>query len=171
MATYNPWVALYWLVTGRTVGGLRLASGAAQLDRTTALRLWTEGGAWFSTEDGKKGRIAPGQFADLAALDADYFSVPEEKIKALASVLTIVAGRVVHGDQEFKPLAPPLPAAMPDWSPVRSYGGYQRTIPAPAQTSSCSVHHHGHAPLSHLPVRPEDVRSFWGALGCSCSFF
>jgi predicted amidohydrolase YtcJ len=91
VASYNPWVALYWLVTGRTVGGLRLASAAARLDRTTALRLWTEGSAWFSTEQGKKGRIAPGRFADLAALTGDYFSVPEEEIKSLASVLTIVA--------------------------------------------------------------------------------
>jgi len=81
VASYNPWVALYWLVTGRTVGGLRLTAESARLDRTTALRLWTEGSAWFSTEDGKKGRIAAGQFADLAVLGADYFSVPAEEIK------------------------------------------------------------------------------------------
>ena len=171
VASYNPWVALYWLVTGRTVGGLRLTPDSARLDRTRALRLWTEGSAWFSTEEGKKGRIAPGQLADLAALDRDYFSVPEEDIKSLAAVLTIVDGRVVHGDQEFKNLAPPLPPVMPDWSPVRTYGGYQPAVARPTHATACSVHHHVHAPVSRVPIQPEDVRSFWGALGCGCFAF
>jgi predicted amidohydrolase YtcJ len=171
MATYNPWVGLYWLVTGRTVGGLSLTSGSERLDRTTALRLWTEGSAWFSTEDGKKGRIAAGQFADLAVLDGDYFSVPEEQIKSLAAVLTVVDGRVVHGDQEFESLAPPLPPAMPDWSPVRAYGGYQRTAVKHAHGAACSVHRDLHAPVSGAPIRSEDLRSFWGALGCGCFAF
>src|SRR6185503_17230597 len=56
VASYNPWVALAWLVTGRTGGGLALTPAAAQLDRTTALRLWTEGSAWFSTEERVKGK-------------------------------------------------------------------------------------------------------------------
>ena len=171
VASYNPWVALYWLVTGQTVGGLRLTPGSARLDRTRALRLWTEGSAWFSTEQGKKGRIAPGELADLVALDRDYFSIPEEDIKSLAAVLTIVGGRVVHGDKEFKNLAPPLPPVMPDWSPVRTYGGYQPTAARPTHATACSVHHHVHTPVSRVPVQPEDVRSFWGALGCGCFAF
>ena len=171
VASYNPWVALYWLTTGRTIGGLSLAPGSARLDRTRALRLWTEGSAWFSTEEGKKGRIAPGQLADLAALDRDYFSVPEEDIKSLAAVLTIVDGRVVHGDQEFKNLAPPLPPVMPDWSPVRTYGGYQPAVARPTRATACSAHHRVHAPVSRVPIQPEDVRSFWGALGCGCFAF
>jgi predicted amidohydrolase YtcJ len=171
VARYNPWVALYWLVTGRTVGGLRHAADSARLDRTTALRLWTEGSAWFSTEVGKKGRIAPGQFADLAVLDEDYFSIPEEEIKSLVAVLTMVGGRVVHGDQEFKNLAPPLPPAMPDWSPVRAYGGYQRTAVEHTHTTACSVHRHVHARVSRVPIRSEDIRGFWGALGCGCFAF
>jgi predicted amidohydrolase YtcJ len=171
MATYNPWVALYWLVTGRTVGGLGMTSPAARLDRTTALRLWTEGGAWFSSEDGKKGRIATGQFADLAVLDADYFSVPEEEIKSLTSVLTIVGGRVVHGDREFKDSAPPLPQPMPDWSPVRVYGGYQQPAMKHAQLTSCSVHRHTPPSVSSVPIESADTRSFWGALGCGCFAF
>jgi len=171
MATYNPWVALFWLVTGRTVGGLSLASSSARLDRTTALRLWTEGSAWFSSEDGKKGRIAAGQFADLAVLDGDYFSVADEQIKSLSAVLTVVGGRIVHGDQEFKDLAPPLPPAMPDWSPVRAYGGYPRPAAQHAHGAMCHAHHHGHAPIAGVPIRSEDARGFWGALGCSCFAF
>ena len=124
VSSYNPWVALYWLVTGRTVGGLSLYPECNRLDRAEALRLYTVGSSWFSGEEGKKGSIAPGQLADLAVLSADYFSVPEEQIKSLESVLTVVGGRVVYGAGEFKGLAPPSPPASPDWSPVNHYNGY-----------------------------------------------
>ena len=171
VASYNPWVALYWLVTGRTIGGLRLAADAARLDRIAALRLWTEGSAWFSSEQGKKGRIAPGQLADLVALDREYFSVPENEIKSIVSVLTLVAGRVVHGDEEFKNLAPPLPPAMPEWSPVGVYGGYALPASATAHAMRCSVHAHACAPARRVPIRSEDANGFWGALGCGCFAF
>src|SRR5213075_2987297 len=68
VASYNPWTALYWLVSGNTVGGLPLTAPHNRLDRATALELWTAGSAWFSNEQGKKGRIAVGQLADLAVL-------------------------------------------------------------------------------------------------------
>jgi predicted amidohydrolase YtcJ len=171
VASYDPWIALHWLVTGRTVGGLQLTPDAARLDRTTALRLWTEGSAWFSTEQDRKGRIAPGQFADVAVLDGDYFSVPEAAIKSLCAVLTMVGGRIVHGAHEFRDLAPPLPPAMPDWSPVRTYGGYQHVGNAHGRGAACAVHHHACAPATRVPVQPGDMQGFWGALGCGCFAF
>ena len=170
VASYNPWIALYWLVTGRTVGGLRLTRDSARLDRTAALRLWTEGSAWFSTEQNRKGRIAPGQLADLVVLDRDYLTVAEEEIKSTVAVLTLVDGRVVHGDQDFKDLAPPLPPAMPEWSPVRSYGGYHQSAAATTH-ASCTVHRHAHATIARVPIRSDDARGFWGALGCNCFAF
>jgi predicted amidohydrolase YtcJ len=170
VASYNPWVALYWMVSGRTIGGLALTPISARLDRLTALRLWTEGSAWFSGENGSKGRIAAGQLADAAVLDRDYFSVPEDEIKSIAAALTLVGGRVVHGAQEFADLAPPLPRAMPDWSPVRTYGGYQPAV-AHAPSNACSVHRHGHAAAARVPVQSENIREFWGALGCGCFAF
>ena len=126
VASYNPWVSLSWLVTGKTLGGLTLYPAANRLDRETALRLWTEANTWFSTEPGKKGQIKAGQLADLAVLSDDYFSVPEDAIQDITSVLTVLGGKPVHGDGDFKDLAPPLPPPMPDWSPVRTYGGYQK---------------------------------------------
>src|ERR1700756_1609575 len=90
VSSYNPFLSLYWLVTGKTVGGLRLYPEENRLDRAEALKLYTMGSSWFSTEDGKKGALAPGQLADLAVLSADYFSIPDEEIKHLESVLTIV---------------------------------------------------------------------------------
>src|SRR5207344_1896009 len=83
VASYNPWVSLYWMVAGKTVGGTPLYTEENRLDRAEALRRYTAGSAWFSGEEAKKGSIAPGQIADLAVLSADYFSVPEEEIKAI----------------------------------------------------------------------------------------
>ncbi len=96
VASYNPWTALYWLVSGRTVGGMAMYDDANRLPRDVALELWTAGSAWFSSEQGKKGRLAAGQLADLVVLSKDYFSVAEEEIKGIESVLTVVDGKVVY---------------------------------------------------------------------------
>lgn len=128
VGSYNPWVALYWLVTGKTVGGTQLASVANQLSREEALHLYTIGSAWFSGEEAIKGRIAPGQYADFAVLTADYFAVPVEEIKHIESMLTVVGGDVVYGAGEFAFLMTPLPPISPAWSPVKSFGGYHRSI-------------------------------------------
>ena len=176
VASYNPWVSLAWLATGRTLGGMQLYPASNQLDRETALRLWTESNAWFSTEVGKKGQVKVGQLADLAVLSDDYFSVPGEAIQDITSMLTLVGGKPVYGDADFKDLAPPLPPAMPDWSPVRTFGGYQKRASADGQRkyafaaacgcgTACGVHGHAHAWGLSVPT---DDRSFWGALGCSC---
>src|SRR2546423_12673455 len=129
VASNNPCVSLYWLVSGKTVGGTALYPEANRLDRAEALRRYTVGSAWLSGEEDKKGAMAPGQLADLAVLSADYFSVPEEDIKGIESVLTLVGGKVVYGAGEFAGLAPaPLPV-LPEGSPVATYGGYHQPPP------------------------------------------
>src|ERR1700759_1225696 len=151
VASYNPWVSLSWLVTGKTVGGLSLYPAANRLDRETALRLWTEANTWFSSEPGKKGQIKSGQLADLAVLSDDYFSVSDAAIADVTSVLTLLGGKAVYADLELKDLAPPLPPPMPDWSPVRNFGGYQKRADAGQQrkyafaqgcgcNTACGVH-------------------------------
>jgi predicted amidohydrolase YtcJ len=173
VASYNPWVALYWLVSGRTIGGLSLYDDRNRLEREDALRLWTQGSAWFSGEDAVKGQLASGYYADFAVLSEDYMSVAESQIKDLTSVLTVVGGRVVHAGGPFGPLAPELPRPMPDWSPVAHFGGYQapRLAAAHAMTphGGCAVHGHDHA--AHHPAPTHDLRTFWGALGCACFAF
>ncbi|MBI5376533.1 MAG: amidohydrolase [Candidatus Schekmanbacteria bacterium] len=128
VASYNPWVSLYWLITGKTVGGTSLYDSENCLDRTTALRLYTEGSAWFSGDVGKKGWITPGQMADLAVLSADYFQIADEEIKGLESVLTIMGGRIVHGSEEFVSLAPPLPPVSPDWSATKTFHNHNISL-------------------------------------------
>jgi predicted amidohydrolase YtcJ len=185
VASYNPWVSLAWLVTGRTVGGLRLYSQRNCLDRDTALRMWTENVTWFSNEEGKKGRIEAGQLADLIVPDRDYFSCQDEDIAGTTSLLTIVGGRVVYAVAVFDGLAPPPPPpAMPDWSPVRRYGGFgawgesarprqtallrQAADAACGCAAACRVHGHDHASAWSARLPATDFRSFWGALGCAC---
>ncbi|NUP10939.1 MAG: amidohydrolase [Polyangiaceae bacterium] len=162
VASYNPWVSLSWLVTGKTLGGLSLYPNRNRLDRETALRLWTENATWFSNEEGKKGRIETGMLADFALLSADYFSVAESEIQDIESVLTVVGGRVVHGAGSYSELAPPLPPAMPDWSPVRAFGRYQRSGDASRTIA-------GAAGTAH--VEPCAGDGFWGSAGCPCWAF
>ena len=187
VASYNPWVSLSWMATGKTVGGLGLYPRANLLDRETALRMWTENVAWFSNEEDKRGRIQAGQFADLIVPSKDYFTVPEDEISFLTSDLTVVGGRVVYGAGDFAPLDDnPLPPAMPDWSPTRTFKGYgawgepdgagrNSLAPMRAQAaascgcaSSCGLHGHDHARAWASSAPVSDTRSFFGALGCSC---
>jgi predicted amidohydrolase YtcJ len=124
VASYHPWTCLSWLTTGRSVGGTQLTAKEALLSREEALRLYTEGSAWFSGEAGRKGRLAVGQLADLAVLSDDYFACPDERIRRIEAVLTICDGKIVHAAAELAALAPPLPPPSPAWSPVARYGGF-----------------------------------------------
>lgn len=92
----NPWVALWWMVTGRTLDAGPERDRAQCLDRTEALEAFTAGSAWFSAEEAERGRLEVGFAADLAVLDDDYFAVAEDDIRHLRSLLTLVDGRPVH---------------------------------------------------------------------------
>ncbi|MFJ5264863.1 amidohydrolase [Streptomyces sp. NPDC088387] len=118
VASDNVWTALYWITTGRTLGGTRIYHADNTLDRLEALRLLTRGSAALSGESGHKGTLAPGALADLAVLTEDYLTVPDTRIPGIESVLTVVDGRIVHGAAEFSALAPPLPAVQPSYSPL-----------------------------------------------------
>ena len=93
---YNPFVSLQWMLDGKTVGGMPMRGPEETPTREEALRLYTLGSAWFSFDDGKRGSLAPGKLADLAVLTKDYLSVPVEEIGSIASLLTMVGGRVVY---------------------------------------------------------------------------
>jgi predicted amidohydrolase YtcJ len=173
VSSYNPYLSLYWLSTGKTIGGLSLYPEENRLDREEALELYTMGSSWFSTEDGKKGALAPGQLADLAVLSADYFSIPDEEIKQLEAVLTIVGGKIVHATEEFSKLAPPALPVSPSWSPVKKYGGHAKPQPevvGASHSASCSHIEASTArpAKSHLQVFGD--LGLWG-LGCDCFAF
>jgi predicted amidohydrolase YtcJ len=174
VASYNPWVSLWWLVSGGTLGGIRTTRPDARLDREQALRLWTEANTWFSGETGLKGRIEAGLYGDVVLLSDDYFAVPEAEIRHITADLTVLGGRVVHGAGPFADLAPPLPAIAPDWSPVKHHGGYQGRMRATASPRAlccqvpCGIHGHAHGTVLARTVPAANPRDFWGALGCAC---
>ncbi len=168
VASYNPWISLYWMVTGKTVGGTALYGDENKVERLEALRLYTGGSAQFSREANVKGSLSLGMYADMAVLSQDYFTVPDASIREITSLLTILGGKAVYGAEEFSAFdqGKELPVS-PDWSPVRSFGGYYQT--ANHRVCSCPHHHATKASLDHLfgltcqetPVNP------W-SFGCDC---
>jgi predicted amidohydrolase YtcJ len=152
VASYHPWTCLHWLTTGKTVGGTQVTTPENLLTREQALRLYTQGSAWFSGEAEKKGTLTEGQLADLAVLSDDFLNCPPEQIRRIESLLTICDGKIVHAPGEFAQHNPPLPKVSPDWSPVGKYGGYANTEP---------VQH------THTPIFGADGR-LWD-IGCGCA--
>ena len=133
------------------------------------------GSAWFSGDESAKGAIAPRQLADLAVLSGDYFNVPEDQIKRLESVLTVVGGKVVYAAGDFAQHDPGAPPVLPEWSPVAHYGGYQNP------SLSSAAFHGGPVACAHGSAgRERDgigtfglaslAEGFLGA-GCSCWAF
>lgn len=126
ISTYNPWMALHWLLTGKTIGGMQFWPKDQVLDKYTALQLYTSGSAWCSGEEQDKGKLISGMYADLSILSDDYFTLPPDKVRGIESLLTILNGRIVYATGPYKDFNPPIPATLPEWSPVKYYGGYQK---------------------------------------------
>src|SRR5262245_41407401 len=99
-APINPWLNVYYMVTGKNVRG-ELINDGQQITRQEAVWLYTAGNGWFSREENTLGSIEAGRLADLVVLNADVFdakAVPDEEIRRVHSVLTLIGGKVVHGD-------------------------------------------------------------------------
>jgi predicted amidohydrolase YtcJ len=163
VANYNPFNSLWWLVSGKTLGGLQLYKEDNRMSREEALRLYTAGSAWFSREESVKGRIAPGQFADLVVTSEDYMEVAEHKIRDLESVLTIVDGKPVYAAGDFKQHDAPAIPILPEWSPVKRFGGYG----APLWDGRMTMSQRGVAPRRSTPAA---LPQLWGS-GCDCFVF
>jgi predicted amidohydrolase YtcJ len=109
VATPSPFLSLYWMVTGRAIDGTPMRAAEENLSREEALRLYTMGSAWLDFDEERLGSIEPGKLADLVVLSADYLTVPDEELRRLESVLTIVGGRPVYAAAEFAALMPAQP--------------------------------------------------------------
>jgi predicted amidohydrolase YtcJ len=124
-SSFNPWLGLYFLVTGRVASGAQFLSAENRLSREEALRLYSAGSAWFSQEEKQKGHIRTGEFADFALLSQDYLTVPDEQIKTIESVLTVVGGKAVYAAGKYRQLVSgQLVEAMPAWSPVNRFPSF-----------------------------------------------
>jgi predicted amidohydrolase YtcJ len=126
ISTYNPWMALHWLLTGKTIGGMQFWPKEQVLDKFTALQLYTSGSAWCSGEENLKGKLVKGMYADMVILSDDYFRTPTEKVKQITALMTIVNGKVVYASGKYAAQSPVIPEVIPAWSPVKYFGGYQK---------------------------------------------
>ncbi len=183
VASYNPWVSLSWMITGKTLGGMQLYPRANCLDRETALRMWTENVTWFST---RKARRAGSRRASSPTSSFPTRTSSPARGRDLVSDVGTHDGRRqdrLRGGAFADFDENDVPPAMPDWSPVRTFGGYaawgepegagkrslRRTAIATCGcASNCNVHGHDHAGAwtSKLPI--SDLKGFFGALGCAC---
>ena len=102
--SYNPFVSLQWMLDGRTITGLPTRTPDETPTRIEALRLYTQGSAWFSFDDTRRGSLAVGKLADLAVLTEDYLTIPVDRIGKIRSVLTMVGGRIVHASDRYAAL-------------------------------------------------------------------
>lgn len=162
VSSYNPWLCLYWLTTGKSVGGALLYDENNILSREKALELYTRGSAWFSKEQDKKGSFIENQLADFSVLSKDYFHVRDEEIKDIYSTMTVVGGEIVHACDNFSTYNPALPPISPDWSPIKYYGtydGHPVIVNQSIQSFHCAWHHTDHS------------QKFKNDFGCLCWAF
>lgn len=100
-STYNPFVTLQWLVSGKSVKGAVVRTKENSPSREEALRMHTVGSAWFASEETRRGTLEAGKWADLVVLDQDYFAVGEDRIGSIKPLLTMVAGKVQYASGAF----------------------------------------------------------------------
>ena len=100
VAALDPWLSLFYMTTGRNLSG-EITNAGQQISRLEALRLYTQGAAWFSFDARQTGSFETGKLADLAVLSHDYLTVPEAALRRIESVLTLVGGRPVHAAAPF----------------------------------------------------------------------
>jgi predicted amidohydrolase YtcJ len=100
VSALDPWLSLFYMTTGRNAAGT-LTNDGQQISRLEALRLYTEGAAWFAFDDHHLGSFSEGKYADLAVLSEDYLTVTDQRIRKIESVLTLVGGKIVHASGPF----------------------------------------------------------------------
>ena len=101
---FSPFVSLQWMLDGKTIGGAAMRGAEELPTRIEALRLYSEGSAWFVFDDDKRGAIAPGRLADLVVLSKDYLTIPVDEIGTITSLLTMVGGRIVYASGPYSEL-------------------------------------------------------------------
>lgn len=99
VGSINPWHSIFYMLSGKNMEG-QLVNAGQTLTRLEALRMHTINNTWFSYEEADLGSLEIGKKADLVVLNEDYLMVPEERIRSLKSVLTLVDGKVVYDDTE-----------------------------------------------------------------------
>ena len=91
---YHPFFGMWMVITRETADGA-VFNPEQKISREQALRMYTWNGAYLSFEEDIKGSIEPGKLADLTIISNDYLTCPEDEIKDIDALVTIVGGKVV----------------------------------------------------------------------------
>ena len=91
---YNPFLAMWSVITRKTDRN-SVFNPEEAISREQALRMYTINNAYASFEENIKGSLEIGKLADLAVLSEDILSCPDDRIREIKSVLTMVNGRTV----------------------------------------------------------------------------
>jgi predicted amidohydrolase YtcJ len=97
---YHPFFAMWMAITRKTADGSVLGP-EQKVTRLEALKMWSSNGAWMTFEENLKGSIEPGKLADFAVITQDFLTCPEDEIKAIEALMTVVGGNVVHRDRRL----------------------------------------------------------------------
>jgi len=96
---YHPFFGMWMAITRKGSDGSVLTP-AQRITRMEALEMWSINGAWLSFEEKLKGSIEPGKLADFVVITKDYLNCPEDEIKDIEPLLTVVDGKTVFGKLE-----------------------------------------------------------------------
>lgn len=106
------WQAIEYQVRGRSLGGVVQRRADLSLTPEQALTLYTRDAAWLAFAHETRGSLIVGKLADLAVLDRDPLRIPVDQLHQTQSLLTLLGGRVVHGEDWLKGQSPNPQAAL-----------------------------------------------------------
>jgi hypothetical protein len=92
----EPLLEIYGEVTRGTQWGGKLGPDQG-ISRADAIRSVTINGAYTSFEEGVKGSIEPGKYADFVVLSNDILTIPAEQIRTTKVLTTVLGGKTVYG--------------------------------------------------------------------------
>lgn len=102
---YSPLWVIYHFVTRDTISGGPMGEDQ-KISRQDALRMVTRNHSYLTFEEDTKGAITPGRFADMVVLPEDIMTVPAKRIEHMRVMMTMVGGKVVYRDADFRKVAP-----------------------------------------------------------------
>jgi len=94
------WAGLYAFLTRKDEDG-KVWGPQEKIDRPTALRMATMGGAEYILKPEKLGSIEKGKIADLLVLDKDFMTVPDEDFSNVRPLVTVFDGKIVYVHTQF----------------------------------------------------------------------
>ncbi len=95
----NPIAGYYATVSRKSKDG-KVFYADQRMSRAEALKSYTWNGAYAAFEEGSRGSLKPGKYADVVVLSKDILKIPEDEIPSAQVVYTIVGGKIRYQRQQ-----------------------------------------------------------------------